>query len=258
MTADKIINRVKALLAQAQHPRTPPAEAQAAAAKAAELMIRHAITEAALRADTGKPPEPVERLDYPVAGTGGHGKARVAALAAVTRAYGCKNAVLGNDASNGPRTLEIIGTRSALSALRVLLPSIEMQMEMASRAATRDYRQQLRWAAAWQSPAELRKLTAGFYRDYLRGYGYGVADKINTTWCEVAKETAGTSTALVLANDATRIQAEFTRQFPKLGKSRPERKRHPGALTEGRRAGHHADLGSHHLGGDRPQLTEGQ
>jgi hypothetical protein len=152
MTSDKITARVKALLTRAEHPDTPPAEAQAAATKAAELMMRHAITEAPVRADTGKPPEPAGRLDYTVAGTGGHGKARTAALLTITRAYRCQAVTFGNDASNHPRTLGIIGTESTLAAPRVLLPSIEMQMHMAARAATRAYGQGLRAAASWGTP----------------------------------------------------------------------------------------------------------
>ncbi|MGH3157036.1 MAG: DUF2786 domain-containing protein [Streptosporangiaceae bacterium] len=260
MTSDKITARVKALLAQAEHPGTPPAEAQAAAAKAAELMMRHAITEAQLRADTGKPPEPVGRLDYTVAGTGGHGRARTAALTAITRAYGCRTVTFGNDARNNPRTIGIIGTQSTLAALRVLLPSIEMQMHMAARAATRAYGTELRAAASWESPAERRTLTTAFYRDYLRGYGLGVADQIDRTRTSIAAETTtnGTSTALVLAGDTTRIQAEYTRQFPTLGKApRPLPVRHSGALRQGHADGGRADLGDRAVGSDRRQITPG-
>jgi hypothetical protein len=238
MTTDKITNRVKALLARAEHPDTPPAEAQAAAAKAAELMMRHAITEATLRADTGKPAEPIERLDYTVPGTGGHGKARTAALACIARAYGGQVVTFGNDASRNARTIAIIGTQSALAALRILLPSLQMQMELAARTSTRAYGKRLR-EYYWQSIAELRKLTSTYYRDYLRGYGQGVASKIEAARTGISEEATGTSTALVLASDTTRIHAEYTRQFPKLRKPRHEANpppRRPPARPPGRPA----------------------
>jgi hypothetical protein len=223
-------------------------------------MMRHAITEAQVRADTGKPPEPPARLDYTVAGAGGHGRARAAALLTITRAYGCRTVTWGNDASNRPRTIGIIGTESTLAALRVLLPSVEMQMHMAARAAARTYSRELRAAASWERPADRRPLTAAFYRDYLRGYGHGVAGQIERTRTGIAEEPAssGTSTALVLAGDTTRIQAEYTRQFPKLGRPpRPLPVRHSGALRQGHADGGRADLGNRAVGSDRRQITPG-
>src|SRR3954468_23643320 len=40
---DRILDKVRKLLAKAEHPSTPPAEAEAMSEKAAELMARHAI-----------------------------------------------------------------------------------------------------------------------------------------------------------------------------------------------------------------------
>ncbi|MFB9837757.1 DUF2786 domain-containing protein, partial [Actinoallomurus acaciae] len=73
-------SRVRALLARAEHPETPEAEAQACAAKAAELMMRHAIDEAALRARRGEGPEPVVYWEHGVGGGDGHALARAAGL----------------------------------------------------------------------------------------------------------------------------------------------------------------------------------
>ena len=108
----------------AEDPSVTDAESQAFTAKAAELMTRHAIAEAEARAQRGEGVEEISRLDFPVSGVGGHGKARVKALAAIAAAYGCQSAVRGNTSANTDRTLIIIGTVSALDSLRVLLPSI--------------------------------------------------------------------------------------------------------------------------------------
>jgi Protein of unknown function (DUF2786) len=244
---DKIIVRVMALLTKAEHPGTPEAEAQAAAAKAAELMVRHGISEAAIRADAGRNPEPVGLDSYDISGTGGHGKARAEALAAIATDFGCEVAVYGNDSSRYTRCLLMVGTQSSLAALRILLPSIELQMETAARAATRAYRKQLRAACSGQDSYERRTHAAAFYRDYLRGYGYGVADKIRAMRSEITREAAGTGIALVLARDAARIRAEFAREFPKLGRTRPERHRHPRAHAQGRAEGRRVDIGRHHI-----------
>src|SRR3954447_1427343 len=49
MTApDRVLERVRKLLATAEHPNTPPAEAEAMSEKAAELMARYAIDQALL------------------------------------------------------------------------------------------------------------------------------------------------------------------------------------------------------------------
>ena len=72
--------RVRALLDRAEHPETPEAEAQACAAKAAELMMRHAIDEAAVRAARGETPEPVVYWEHTIAGDDGHAQARSAGL----------------------------------------------------------------------------------------------------------------------------------------------------------------------------------
>jgi hypothetical protein len=62
----------------------------------------------------------------------------------------------------------------------------------------------------------------------------------------------------VLADDATRIQAEYTCQFPKLGKApRPLPVRHSGALRQGHADGGRADLGDRAVGSDRRQITTG-
>lgn len=130
----KMIERVRGLLRMAEDPSVTDAESQAFTAKAAELMTRHAIAEAEARAQRGEGVEEISRLDFPVSGVGGHGKARVKALAAIAAAYGCQSAVRGNTSANTERTLIIIGTVSALDSLRVLLPSITMQMESSARS----------------------------------------------------------------------------------------------------------------------------
>ncbi len=62
----------------------------------------------------------------------------------------------------------------------------------------------------------------------------------------------------MLADDATRIQAEYTCQFPKLGKApRPLPVRHSGALRQGHADGGRADLGDRAVGSDRRQITTG-
>jgi hypothetical protein len=56
---DAVLARIRKLLAMAEHPGTPPAEAEAAATAAERLIVKHAIDEALLaaRSDVRTKPE---------------------------------------------------------------------------------------------------------------------------------------------------------------------------------------------------------
>lgn len=239
---ETIIERVRLLFARAGAKGVTDEEAQAFNAKAVELMIRHDLDEAVIRQDNGEEPEPVGRWDYTVRGKGGHGKARVAALAAITSAYGCESAVRGNDASSHDRILMIVGTTAALESLKILLPALSMQMEAGAIRATRGHVDQL--DPYWHTPSERARERRTFFRSYLRGWGRAVAAKVDTAREDIAEEATGTSTALVLVTDRKRVTAEFARQFPKLGKARGERTYNHAGYQAGTEAGRRADVGT--------------
>ncbi len=245
--------RVRALLARAEHPETPEAEAQACAAKAAELMMRHAIDEAALRARRGEHPEPVVYWEHTVGGRDGHAHARSAGLSAVVSAYGGACALRGNGAYRQDITMLVVATRSARDALALLLPSLTLQMDGAgARAAD---------AHMGKFPEELFRRKAdrtrwrnGYLKAFLVGYGDRVAERIEAARGRLRGDDApADSTALVLARDDERVRAEFTARFPVLGRARGARVRHDG-FTAGRDAGRFADLGSGAVPGLRPAL----
>src|SRR5436190_20861206 len=92
----KMMGRVRALLAKAEHPATPRPEAEAAHAKAAELMMRYTLDEAALRAERGGGPDPVVYWEHLASGADGHGRARCTAAGTVIQSYGGRYARRGN------------------------------------------------------------------------------------------------------------------------------------------------------------------
>ncbi|MFW5415488.1 DUF2786 domain-containing protein [Nocardiopsis sp. CNT-189] len=269
-----MVERVRALLRMAEDPAVTDAESQAFTAKAAELMTRHAIAEAEARAQRGEEAESVSRLDFPVSGVGGHGKARVKALAGIAAAFGCQSAVRGNTSANTERTLIIVGTVSALESLRVLLPSITLQMEASARFTARNHIADLR---------ELRNLDrsalAGersrFYRSFIRAYGYAVAERIREFRARLREEPAGggsdpgsgsaeepapTGADLVLRSDVDRVKEDFQRRFPQLKPTRPERTHHRAGARAGYLRGRSAQLGMETaVGGDGGgRITEGE
>lgn len=250
----KMIERVRGLLRMAEDPAVTDAESQAFTAKAAELMTRHAIAEAEARAQRGEGVEEITRMDFPVSGVGGHGKARVKALAAIASAYGCQSAVRGNTSANTDRTLIIVGTATALDSLRVLLPSISMQMESSARSSAREHIANLRELRNYDRSA-LATERNRFYRSFIRAYGAAVAERIREFRTRLAEnagrggdgagepDTPTTGTELVLRTDVDRVQEEFERRFPKLRPTRPERTHHRAGYRAGYLRGRKAELG---------------
>jgi hypothetical protein len=222
--------------AQVEHP-APAHQAASGAVAAAGLMMRHALADALARAQAGDPPEPIEVDCHSVPGTGGHGKARAAALAAIVTVMGCQTAVHSNDATRQPRLLCLTGTRSAVATVQLLLPGLQQQIGTAARAATQTYTSRLRFITTWQYPAQRRTWITAYHRSYLRGYGYGIADTIEALRTTIMAEAARTGAVVLLARDAARVQAVFAREFPGLRPTRPERHHHAQALAAGRQAG---------------------
>ncbi|WP_285761428.1 DUF2786 domain-containing protein [Nocardiopsis ansamitocini] len=254
-----MIERVRGLLRMAEDPSVTDAESQAFTAKAAELMTRHAIVEAEARAQRGEAAEDVTRLDFPVSGVGGHGKARVKALAAIASAYGCQSAVRGNSSANTDRMLIIVGTVTALDSLRVLLPSITMQMEASARFTAREHVTGLRELRNYER-STLASERSRFYRSFIRAYGSAVAERIREFRARLAAdepEQSGTDTTadptsttgaksgaeLVLREDVDRVQEDFERRFPQLRPTRPERTHHRAGYRAGYIRGRRAELG---------------
>lgn len=253
----KMIERVRGLLRMAEDPAVTDAESQAFTAKAAELMTRHAIAEAEARAARGEDVESVSQWEYTVSGVGGHGKSRVKALAAIAAAYGCQSAVRGNTAASTERTLIIVGTVTALDSLRVLLPSISMQMEASARYSARDHVARIRELRNVERSA-LASERNRFYRSFVRAYGYAVAERIREFRARLAEDSAGPEDAgsgsgeenpqagrgaeLVLREDVDRVHREFERFFPGLRPTRPERTHHRAGYRAGYRRGRSASL----------------
>jgi hypothetical protein len=248
-------SRVRALLARAEHPETPDAEAQACAAKAAELMMRHAIDEAALRARRGERPEPVAYWEHTVDGRDGLARARSSGLTAVVRAYGGECALRGDGTYRRDITLLTVTTAPARDALTLLLPSLTLQMDGAgARAADAVMAGVPEW---WfRRKSDRTRWRNGYLKSFLIGYGHTVAERVEAARGRLRDEDpaqdAG-STALVLARDEERVRAEFTARFPVLGRARGQRLRSDG-FSDGRDAGRYADLGSGHVDGGRRAL----
>ena len=254
----KMVERVRGLLRMAEDPSVTDAESQAFTTKAAELMTRHAIEEAEARAERGEAPDAISRMDHTVSGVGGHGKARVRALADIAAAYGCQSAVRGNTAENTERTIILVGTVNALEALRLLLPSISNQMEASAKFMSSSHISDIRELRNY-TRSELETERKRYYRSFVRAYGQAVAERIREFRARMqqmseqqgsedfegateGEETSSRGADLVLREDVHRVREEFHKQFPQLRRHRPERTHSPAGYRAGYRRGHQAVL----------------
>ena len=244
--------RIHALLARAEHPETPEAEAQACAAKAAELMMRHAIDEAVLRSGRGERPEPVVYWEHLVPGGDGHARARSAGLTAVVRAYGGACARRGHGTYRQDVDLLLVATKSARDALTLLLPSLALQMDGAGTRATDAYMDGVA-ADLFRRKADRTRWRNGYLKAFLVGYGDRVGERVEAARGRLRDDGPAEAGALVLARDDERVRAEFAARFPALVRGRAQRVRSDG-YTAGLDAGRFADLGSGGVAGSRPAL----
>lgn len=176
---------------------------------------------------------PIDIDFYIVPGTGGHGRARADALLAVIGAFGCRVAVHGYDASRTDTFLVMTGTQAALDALGLLLPEIAVRMERAAWAAASGYATKVRAAMPGMSGgARRRALVTPYFRDYLRGYGSGIAERVRALRADQIK-TEGPELARIIANDSERTRRRFAERFPAQQMLRKERV----GLQRARRAG---------------------
>jgi hypothetical protein len=190
---------------------------------------------------------PVDFDYYIVPGTGGHGRARADALMPVIKTFGCRVTVFGYDATRNDKFLIMTGTRPALDALEILLPSVAILMEKAGRQAVKTYASQVHGAVPQMRLATSRRvLITPYFRDYLRGFGRGVAEQLHGMRTPAIR-AGGQAMAEALADDQMRVDETFSSSFPDRKPLRPERGSHERAEEAGRRAGRIADIGDDYV-----------
>src|SRR5580698_9484784 len=119
--SDAVLARIRKLLAVAEHPKTPPAEAESAAHAAERLIVKHAIDEALLsaRSETCSRPE-VRTLvvDAPYA------SAKTVLLGAVAVAHGVR---VVTHRGTEPCRATLVGFGSDLQLVDLLYTSLLLQ-----------------------------------------------------------------------------------------------------------------------------------
>lgn len=184
---------------------------------------------------------------YIVPGTGGHGRARADGLLAVIKSFTCRVGVSGYDATRRDKFLIMVAARPVLDALDLLLPTIARQMEGAARTAAKAYGQEVR-SALPQMPdsKQCSVLKIPYFRNYLRGFGQGVAGTIRDIRTAIIR-TEGPELARILAEQDARAEDVYNRKFPRTRGLKKERATHLDGFLNGQDAGRTADLGDEYL-----------
>jgi hypothetical protein len=232
---DRILERVRKLLARAEHPATPPAEAETCSEKAAALMSRYVIDQAMLDAATTGTKPVVRRIVLEAPYT----MAKAVLLDRVAKAFRVCVAI-GADHGAG-RRCTLVGYAADLDMAELLFTSLLLQASSAMIAASQGHPR-----------------VKAFRRSFLMGYadmiGHRLREVQRATEREAAAETPGTS--IVLVDRAAQVEAAFAEEFPHLRSLRTTVSS-AGGLTAGHAAGARADLSAaqRRVAGRRGELS---
>ncbi|MGH3272816.1 MAG: DUF2786 domain-containing protein [Streptosporangiaceae bacterium] len=225
--SDKLLNRVRKLLAKAEGEGVTPPEAQALTAKAADLMARYGIDRALLasaRPETDSPGSALVELDNPWKRVKAH------LLCGLGAAMRCQCVLL--TARTGLR-VHLFGYDSDIERTDVLYTSVLIQMSHGLATALVPERASPR---AWR-------------RSWLLGFGAAVVSRVKVAeeaaraHAEQATPVSGpASAALVLADRSLVIRAAMRREYPV---TRPARTTYSGSgYGAGFERGQRADIGT--------------
>ncbi|HEX3824500.1 MAG TPA: DUF2786 domain-containing protein [Mycobacteriales bacterium] len=229
-----VLTRVRKLLAVAEHPNTPPEEADSAARVAERLIAKYAIDEALLEAasDSKTRPETTTMVVDPP-----YASAKTRLAGAVASAHGVR-AITVQGGGEAARVI-LVGFAADLRVVDLLYTSLLLQ-------ATTSVRRQPESGRA-------------FRRAFLIGFAAEVGERLRATRVEAvaeAEQAAGAaSSALVLRDREHDVDEAVRAQFPHLRTMRTTVSNRSG-LMAGRRSGADASLatGGNQVGGGRRSI----
>ena len=191
MTDEKVLTRVRALLAKAES-TTFPEEAEALTAKAQELITRHRIDVLAAHVSGDGPGSRRIRLDRPYV------TPKAALAGAVARANGCRAVHLVD-----VEEVQLVGYPDDLEAVELLFTSLLVQ---AARAM-------------WQAGPQGRR-TRSFRHAFLTAFAWRIGDRLEAAAADTTAIAASSDLLPVLARRDDEVEAALVEQFPHLGTRR--------------------------------------
>lgn len=229
---DDKLARIRKLLAQAEDPAATSAEAEAFNAKAAELMARHGV-DAALLAAADPQREVVGDLTIELLAPYAYEKGTLGS--SVARGLRC-SAVLRRSRDGDRATshaLHLFGHATDLVLAEMLLTSLLVQGT----------------AELTRRPVPRGEHAAAYRRTWWLGFAGAVGQRLRAAEEAAARAaepdfaSAGTSTALVLADRAALADRSAAEAYPRLRTARTRYLTGSG-IADGQAAGERADLGT--------------
>jgi hypothetical protein len=230
---DRLLDRVRKLLAKAEAEGVTPAEAQALTAKAAELMAKYGIDRALLaasRPETDRPGNRIVKIYNPWARVQAH------LLCGLADALRCQCILLPAEAG---QRVHVFGYASDIERTDVLYTSVLVQMWHGLVAA--------------QVPARAQNVRA-WRRSWLLGYAAAVIAKVRAAEQRAERAAAepgsgSAQAALVLADRSVVIRQNVSRAYPV---TRTARLTYTGSgYAAGYDRGRQADIGAGRVGRSR-------
>jgi hypothetical protein len=198
--SDRLLDRVRKLLAKAEDESVTPPEAQALTAKAAELMAKYGIDRALLAADRPETDQPASRIldiDNPWARVKAH------LLCGLGSALRCQCIMLSG---TGPGTrIHVFGYGSDIERTDLLYTSVLIQMWHGLAGAQ---------VPAWSSSPR------AWRRSWLLGFATAVISRVRDAEHAAASQATAPAapessrTALVLADRAQVIRGKVEQEYP--------------------------------------------
>lgn len=236
--SDPWLRRVQALLAKAESTDFP-AEAEALLAKVQELMTRHAIDEAMVRA-SGAAEAGVVRSEVIVVEPP-YANARSALLGAVAMANGCRMVVARS--GGGAQRCVVVGHAGDLANTATLFAALSMH-------ATR---------AMLSAPVPPYDTPRRFRHAFVLAFAARISERLQAATRSAraeAEHAAGRSLVPVLADRSQAVAQAFAELFPRTRAVRTQSSSFAGQRS-GRAAADRADVGHTGLTGARGRLRAG-
>lgn len=240
MSQDKVLRRIRALLAQAEDRGVTPEEAEAFSAKAEELMAKYAIDQVLLQAEgtahSGEKPElRVVTLERP------YQRPKATLLNAIATHMRCQVVMHTPRGTAFPTHCRVVGFASDLDAVELLYTSLLLQLTNAMLAEP------------------TAGLSAGEVFSFRTSFAYGYAGRVYHRMKEAqkrAEETLPTKPGaeLVLRGREDKVDAFAAEAFGRVRKSKTSIG-NSRAYRAGDEAARTADLGNRRVGGRKRELA---
>ncbi|PRX66173.1 uncharacterized protein DUF2786 [Nonomuraea fuscirosea] len=235
---EKTIERIRRLLAVAEHPNTSPEEAKVHRERAMALMAKYNVERAHLAA-AGQTPDELG-TSVLIVDVKTYQLEHLYLIGSIVDAKTCR-AVQWK--VNGITYVLVVGHTSDLDAVTMLYASLSLQMSNEVNTIL----------PAGRGRAPARKA-------FMRGFASRVGEKLREANQQAAAEAdasnGGPSTELVLRDRATAVEQYFKTKAPNTGTVKARPVKDYGAFLAGRDAGDRADVGGRaRLGGDRRAIN---